>query len=177
MRMLIPILALLLCSCVNDPDEVFRTAGKIQPAVEHGKDVRMVYSDQGVVRMVLDAVAVSRYALEDPYMEFNDGLKVRFFNPYPRESSSLEALYGIRYEKTEMTIVRDSVVVINAEGDRLDTEELIWNPVEQNIRSDKFVKITTADEIIFGTGFEADEEFTRYKILNPEGTIRVRPEE
>jgi LPS export ABC transporter protein LptC len=169
-------MALIISSCVNDPADVIAATEKIQPSVEKGKDVKMVYSEDGNVTMILDAKRVTRYSAGDPYIEFNDGLKVTFYNPYPRQSSVLEADFGVRYEKTELTIVRDSVVVINDKGDRLDTEELIWNPVEQNIKSDKFVKISTEDEIIFGTGFEADEEFTRYKILNPEGTIKVRDE-
>lgn len=42
------------------------------------------------------------------------------------------------------------------------------------ISSDKFVKITTDQEVIYGEGLEADERMTRYKILKPQGTIKVK---
>ena len=69
------------------------------------------------------------------------------------------------------------MVVINEKGEQLNTEELIWDPVKMKIYSDQFVRIKTEDEILFGTGFEADQEFTRYRILNPEGTLNIRDDE
>jgi hypothetical protein len=42
------------------------------------------------------------------------------------------------------------------------------------LSSDRFVKITTAEEIIFGDGFEANQDFTRYRIFNVKGRITVK---
>ena len=61
--------------------------------------------------------------------------------------------------------------------DQLNTEELTWDPVQKKIYSDKFVRIRTADEILLGTGFESDQEFKRYRILNPEGTLTIHDDE
>ena len=38
----------------------------------------------------------------------------------------------------------------------------------------RFVKITTADEIIFGDGFESNQDFTKYKIFKIRGTISLK---
>ena len=100
-----------------------------------------------------------------------------FPNPVIDDANMLEADYAIRYEETQLTIIRKDVVVINEDGEQLNTEELIWDPIKKIIYSDQFVRIRTADEILFGTGFEADQEFTRYKILNPEGTLNIRDHE
>ena len=35
---------------------------------------------------------------------------------------------------------------------------------------------TRKDEIIYGTGFEANQDFTRYKIFNIKGTISINKE-
>ena len=56
--------------------------------------------------------------------------------------------------------VNGDVSIINQKGEQLNTETLTWNKVDKKIRSEGFVKIFTDDEIIFGTGFEADENFT-----------------
>ena len=70
--------------------------------------------------------------------------------------------------------MRDHVVVVNRQGDQLDTEELIWDADTRKIRSDAFVKIRTATEILYGTGFEADETFERYTASSiPEGSLQV----
>jgi LPS export ABC transporter protein LptC len=166
-----------LPGCVNDPADVLAAAEKVQPSVERGQDVTIIYSDQGIVKMQLEAARVTRHLLDEVYMEFSGGLKVTFFDPLLQPTSTLEAQYAIRYEETQLTIIRDSVVVINEKGEQLNTEELIWDPVKMKIYSDQFVRIKTEDEILFGTGFEADQEFTRYRILNPEGTLNIRDDE
>jgi LPS export ABC transporter protein LptC len=91
-------------------------------------------------------------------------------------NSKLDAKYGIRYERDERMEARKNVVVINEKGDKLETEHLIWDEKKQKLLSDDFVKITTKDEIIFGNGFEANQDFTRYKIFNIKGTISLTNE-
>lgn len=166
-----------LPGCVNDPADVLAAAEKIQPSVERGQDVTIYYSDQGVVKMQLQSARVTRHLTNEAYMEFSGGVKVTFYDELRQPSSTLEADYAIRYEETQLTIIRKDVVVINEEGEQLNTEELIWDPIKKTIYSDQFVRIRTSDEILFGTGFEADQEFTRYKILNPEGTLNIRDHE
>ena len=69
------------------------------------------------------------------------------------------------------------VVIVNSEGERLNTEHLIWDRKNQRIYSNVFVTITTEDEVIMGEGFESNESFTKYKILKPKGTISQEDEE
>ena len=67
----------------------------------------------------------------------------------------------------------ENVIVTNEKGDKLNTEHLIWDEKKQKLLSNEDVKITTKDEIIFGKGFEANEDFTKYKIFNIKGTISI----
>ena len=55
----------------------------------------------------------------------------------------------------------------------LNTEHLIWLQKEEKIYTEEFVKITTPDEIIYGDGLEANQQFTKYRIKNIKGTIAV----
>lgn len=64
--------------------------------------------------------------------------------------------------------------MVNEKNEKLNTEHLIWNERTKKIYSDDFVKITTPDEIIFGNGFEADQDFSRYKIMKIKGTINLK---
>jgi LPS export ABC transporter protein LptC len=166
-----------LPGCVNDPADVLAAAEKVKPSVERGQEVTIYYSDKGLVKMQLEAARVTRHLTDEAFMEFSGGVKVTFFDEFRQPSSTLQAGYAIRYEETQLTIIRENVVVVNEEGEQLNTEELIWDPIKKIIHSDQFVRIRTADEILFGTGFEADQEFSRYKILNPEGTLNIRDHE
>ena len=71
-------------------------------------------------------------------------------------------------------LVRDKVEVVNTKNETLSTEELIWNNKTRRITSDKFVKIQTADEIIYGDGLDANEDMTNYRIKKISGTVRLK---
>lgn len=165
---------LMICTgCVNSMDEVQQTVSSVQPNVEQGTDIEMFYSENGMIKIRIAAPVLTRYLTEEPYVEFNKGLHVDFFNDSNRVTSVLTANYGIRYEKDLKTFVRNNVVVINENGEQLNTEELVWDERKNIIYSEKFVKITTDREVIYGEGLEADERMTKYRILKPQGTIKV----
>ena len=101
------------------------------------------------------------------------GLNAIFYNEKMEVKSRLEAEYGIRYEREQKMEARKNVIVTNEKGDKLNTELLIWDERKEKLLSDEDVKITTKDEIIFGKGFEANQDFTKYKIFNLKGTISL----
>jgi LPS export ABC transporter protein LptC len=171
---LLIILSLALNSCVNDLETIQEVAKEAEPIVEEGEGVRILYSEDGNVRLMLEAPRVLRIHDEkDPRVEFPEGLKVYFYDDSLKITTKLRADYGIRYENKGETEVRDRVIVINKKGERLSTEELIWKEEDRKIISNSFVKITTAREVLFGTGMEADEQFSHYTITKPEGTLNV----
>nr|MBP6335704.1 LPS export ABC transporter periplasmic protein LptC [Bacteroidia bacterium] len=90
-----------------------------------------------------------------------------------RVKSRMDADYGVRYEKEQKMEARKNVVVVNERGEQLNTEHLVWDEKRQKLTSDQFVKITTKDEIIYGNGFEANQDFSKYKIFNIKGTISI----
>ena len=56
-------------------------------------------------------------------------------------------------------------------GDRLDTEELFWNPKKEDIFTDKFVRIEKDGKLHMGEGLEAKQDLSFYRILKPTGTL------
>ena len=70
-------------------------------------------------------------------------------------------------------IVRDSVVWKSGKGEELVTSELIWDDQRKIVHTNRFVKITKPDEEFFGYGFEADQDFNHWKIINPTGRMLV----
>lgn len=143
---------------------------------EVGEKVEILYSELGNVKVKILAEKMSR-RFDDKALEFNDGLRVYFYNERKEIESKLRANYGKIYDNQNEILVRDDVVVINVEGEKLNSEELIWKKKDGRIYSDKFVKITTEEEIIYGTGFESNQDFTDYTIKNISGIISVDEEE
>ena len=167
-------LSLIISSCENDMSAIKKVSSPEEAMTETGNDIEVLYSSSGKVKARLLAPVLLRHRTKNPYSELPKGLKIYFYNDSLKSDSKLTAKYGITYEKSNEMIVRDSVVVINIKGERLDTEELIWNDQTQRITSNKFVKIQTADEIIYGDGMEANNDLTNYKIKKIRGTIKLK---
>lgn len=165
---------LALCACENDLAEVNRLVQKEEVFFETAKEVEMLYSDSAIVRVRIKSPTLRRYLdKQNPREVFPDGILVEFLSEYGRPTSHLSARQAIRYEKENRIIVRDSVVWVSRKKERLETEELIFEEENDRVYTDKFVTILRQDEIIYGYGFESNQEFTHYKINAIEGRVKV----
>ncbi len=164
----------LFTACRNDLKEVEMTTRLYEPGKESGKNIKLIYTENGQKKVLLTAPKLVRSLSKDAFVEFPDGLNVRFYNEAGLETSNLQADYAIRYEKDQKTYFRDNVLLRNKKGEQLETDELIWDEKAKKIYSDKFVRIITPDEHLTGKGFEADQEFTHYTIKNLSGKIYVK---
>jgi len=171
------LMMICLSSCTASIEDIQETASKYEPTREIGRDIEMIYSDLGIIKIKLVAPTVIRHKTDDSHIEFPDGLNVYFYDNFQNVESHLKAKYGIRYEKQEKTIFRDSVYVVNIKKEELFTDELVWDEKEEKIYSNKFVKVITPDERITGTGFEANQDFTNYKVLNISGIINIETQD
>ena len=168
------LLSSLLPSCNNDIKEARLIVSRANVNIEKGKEVEISYSDKGVTRIKAIAPTATRFNKERAYFEFSNGIKILFYNEQHNIESTLTAKYATAYENSHSMTARDSVVVINNKGEILNTDELIWDEDKKIIYSNSFVKIRTPDEIIYGNGMTANENFTGYVIKNITGTIKVK---
>jgi LPS export ABC transporter protein LptC len=165
----------IFTACTSDEvkDKVMNE--RINLPLETGKNIYITYTDSGYTKAKLFTPLLERYA-SDVRMEtvMQKGITVYFYNRNKKAESSLKSKYAIRYDRDKKMIARNDVILVNNKGDSLNTEELIWDEVKQKIYSDKFVRITTKDEIIMGDGFESNTEFTKYKIFSIRGVISLK---
>ncbi len=130
--------------------------------------VEGIFTDSGHVEFYMKTPEQIRFQSEDE--EFPKGLYLEFFNEEHKKETTLTARYGYYTKKDNKWFIKDSVVVINLLDDRkLETEELHWEPAKKRVYNDKFVKITTGKQLLYGTGLEAKDDFSDYEILNPSG--------
>ncbi len=165
---------MVMPGCRSDLETIETITRVDEGPIESAFDIEIIYTDQAHVRMILRAPQMDRYAHEETYLEMPQGLNVVFYDTLMQQTSSMSALYAISYDETEIIEARDNVVVINEQGEKLNTEQLIWDQANRIIYSEKFVRITTEDEVTYGEGFRADERFDTWEITNPRGTFRVQ---
>ena len=139
--------------------------------VETIEDCEIIYSDSAQVRVILNAKELNRYTYDESYLEFTNGVRMHFFNSEGKKESELVSDYAKLNEESNLMIAKNNVKIRNVDGDLLESDELIWNQETKEIYSDKFVKITTEYEVIYGNGFVSNQNFTKYMIKNIKGTI------
>ena len=171
------LLTVLLSACEqNDLDVIEMVAAKEQLPSETSTNIRLLYSDSGLVRLMVAAPKLDRYTVDTAYVEFTEGVEVEFYDSEGAVETRLTANYAIQWEQDGLMEARNDVVVVNKDGDRLNTEHLHWNRNKRKILSEAFVKITTEEQILWGDGLEANEDFSEYRILNPKGQLYIREE-
>ncbi len=170
------LIVFLSVSCENDMKTIREIGLRDTFPTEIMTDGDMLYSDSGRVQVLVKTPLIKRYDKEKQYMEMPIGVKVFFFDSALIANSWLIAKYAKSYDNDNKLEARKNVIVVNDKGERLDTERLVWDTEKKIIYSDRFVKITTKDKILFGDGMEADERFDKWKILNPTGSIEIEEE-
>lgn len=166
-----------LSSCKNNLDEARLVTSRVNVNIENGKDINIVYSSLGENKIKASAPTVHRFNTEKPYMTFPEGIKVDFYTAEGIVGTTMTAKYATVQDGSSLMTARNDVVVINEKGEKLNTEELIWDESREQIYSNDFVKITTEDEIIMGNGMESNQTFTDYTIKRVTGRIKVKAEE
>ena len=168
-------LSMFLFSCSNDLETIKEISIQNQSVfpVETIKDCEIIYSDSSKVRVLLSAAIMNRFNHEKKYVEIEDGLKVQFFDESGKKESELLSDYAIIDEENDVMQAQKNVVVRNVNGDVLESETLNWSQEKQEIYTDDFIKITTANEVIFGQGLVSNQNFTKYTIKKIKGTISI----
>ncbi len=141
-------------------------------------NTEIIISKNALINTKVISPEINRYLdLEEPYTEFPKGLHVEFYDSTETLTSFIKAKYCIYDETEELWTAQNNVVSVNAEGDTLNTEFLIWNQKTKKIYSDQYVRITNKNGVIHGKGFEANEDLTNWEIKQTSGTISIDKED
>ncbi len=165
---------LFIYACENDIKVINNVGNKGSLPVESAKNVETIYSDSAQIILIIKAPQLNRYEGEKPYSEMPKGVAAYFYDSLMQVKSKLTANYAISYEKDKLMEAKNNVVVVNEKKEQLNTEHLVWDQRKAIIYSDKFVKINTGKEILWGEGMEADEMFNKWKIKKPKGSITIK---
>lgn len=164
---------LLFFSCENDMTVVNKVTSGDPALLETTTNIQVLYSEMGHVHAKLNAPLMIEHNTTKPYTEFPKGILVLFYDNDLHQKGQLTAEKAIAYQQTGEVVVTNNVQVVNIKGEKLTTEELHWNNETQKITTDKFVQIQTPDQIIYGTGLEANQDLTNYTIKHISGIVHL----
>jgi len=168
------LLAGMLFSCKNDIKEIEALTGESNLPIQTTFNAQFDYTEKGILKNRLSAARLDRYEGEDARIEVSGGLVVFIYDSLGNLEAELSANNGLFIEEKRILEAREDVVLKNMKGEQLNTEELIWYQDSSKIVTNKYVKITRQDGVLFGKGLETDERFSRYTIKEITGDLYLK---
>ncbi len=166
----------LFFSCDKDLEVTSGDEVRSLPALSV-RDFESVFTDSGRIQVVTAAPLLRRYTPEKgTYNEFTEGLTVTFYDGQSEPTSHISSDYAKYLDTEKLWELRYNVKVRTEKNELLETELLFWEEEKDRVYTDRFVRITTEDRIMSGTGFESDSRFTKTKILKGNATIYLDDE-
>ncbi len=171
---------ILLGGCENDIQRInLLTDDKAIPTVQ-GTNIEVIYSDSAKVKVQILAPFYQQFPdAERPYMEFNKGLEVFFYDDSMKIESEIRADYTIYYMEEQLWHATGNVVAQRFDsGDALYTDELFWDEAEEKIYSDSYTRVHNEDNTLYGKkGFRSNQDLSNWQLIGSSGTINVKDEE
>lgn len=166
-------ITLCFASCENNMNTVSLITSQDKNLQDVEDNASIFYTDSAKTIFHLTSPRIEDYEGADPYVLFPKGVSIDFYNDSGNIKGHLEAEHAIRHLNSKLVEGDNNVRVVNQKGDRLNTEQLFWDPNKHKIYTNKFVTIRTTREILYGNGLVSNEDFTQYKITDLRGTIQV----
>lgn len=164
------LLGMLMLSACNQSETSVPV--EYEGPLSEAENVKMQYAEKDRVKVVLTAAKILEFANGDE--EFPEGIYIEFYDELGNKTSTLRANDAYYFKEENKWRGRGNVEVINMQKqEQLNTEELFWTPTDKKIFTDKFVTIKLQSEVIYGTGLEAKEDLSDYRIKDPSGDFTV----
>lgn len=166
------LVSLFSCREGLDPESLQVYEGPINSA----QNIHILHSDSAVLRSEITAPKQLEFA--NGNLEFPDGIDIQFFNLQGQLETTMRADKGYFLRDQNLYKGEGNVQVKNLPKDqRLQTEELFWNQAERKIYTEKFVTIQERQTLFNGTGMEADDGFSTYKLKKVRDSRTLLPGE
>lgn len=165
----------MLLSCKNDIKEVNQIANdEVRPEMT-GEDLVMIYSDSARIKYkVITPEYLKMTQGKEKYEEFPKGIYVISYDADEQVAGSIKSKYAKKLEDEMLWEARNEVVIINADGKKLETELLYWDMKKEIIYSDRYVKLTSGGQIIEGNrGFKSDQNLNDPVFYGITGQVEV----
>ncbi|MCD8173585.1 MAG: LPS export ABC transporter periplasmic protein LptC [Alistipes sp.] len=142
---------------------------------QKAENLKIIESENGKLSYRVQTPLMETYEYDrEPFREFRKGIFVETFSDTTNTvETTLVGDYAIYYINRKLWEVKGNVVSTNANGQKLETQQLFWNQLTGRIYSNVDSKLTQGNDVIIGVGFESDEQFVDWEFRRPRGTVEV----
>lgn len=166
------VLFLFLCSCAEkeQTEEVKTYTGPMLIS----ENVDVLYTDSAKVKFKMQAAKQIKLQNEDE--DFPNGIYLEFFDDEEIKESTLISKYAHFDKQENRWFVKGDVVLNNFARNRiLRSEELYWSSEKGEVWCDTTVRVIveTPDQVLYGKGLKAKDDFSDYEIYKPTGSFEL----
>ena len=168
-------LLLFMASCGKENKEVVEvTFDPENTYTLRTTDVSSLISDSGITRYRMNAKEWLVFGkAKEPYSYFPQGVYVEKFDSLFNVEASVKADTAYYWDKKGLYKLIGHVSILSQEGKKLDTSILYFDQKEDQIYTYEYFELEEGDKIITGIGFKSNQNMTKYKIFNSQGTFPV----
>ncbi len=161
----------LFWGCSNDQKAVEALAQSFDGAVVEQRGFRAAVSQGGRQQFTVRAKRMEQFTkAEVPYVRYYD-VVVQMKKTPGKRGAWMKAEQVVQRPGQQVWLADGRVVVQNQDGNRLETESIVWDAQTGRIFGERAVRLTASSQILTGTGFEADDRLETYTLFNAAGQM------
>ncbi len=163
-------------SCTNNAKEVRDFLADKNLPIGEAYNINHIHTDSGRINVKMKAPVMLDFGnrSKHPYSEFPKGIKITSIEKNG-DSITIEGGYAKSYKKTEVSEIKNNVVIYSyAQKHKLMTEQIFWDQKSHYYFTEKKFIFYTLTDTIRGTGFEASEDLKTWWVKNQSGVINVK---
>ncbi|UPL49105.1 LPS export ABC transporter periplasmic protein LptC [Hymenobacter sublimis] len=170
------LLAGTLVGCRKQADEVVAKKTTYTGPIMETENLLMIVSDSAKLRIRLTAPL--RQDFENSNQLYPKGVKITFLDEDGQTVvNTIVGNYGLYEKNTNLYTLRGNVRVTNVpQQQSMNTEEAFFDQTKALIytKEQTEIRVTTPTEVLTGRGLTANQDFSRYDILNPTGIFTLK---
>lgn len=173
-----PWICLLVCGLLIYSISSAADNQETPPLLFENTELEVLYSTEG--KVVAKMTTPKRLQYTNGNVVYPTGIYVECYDEHKKIVATLRANAVYQYADQEQWHLKGDVEVKGyQDGDQtqLNTEEAYWNLKDNQIYTDKFVRIETKNELLTGYGLQARQDLSYYSLMTPQGVINLESTE
>ena len=158
-------------SCKDNFKEVQNIGLLSDKPITEAENINTKYTDSGRLKSHLISPKMLDFSNRKfSFIEFPEGIDFTIYDEKGNKNNVI-ADFAMIYNDTDLIDLQGNVVVTTYSNDTLFTEQLFYDQKREWMFTNVPVKFRQKDQIINGTGFDANKDFTIANVLEYSGTI------
>lgn len=166
----------ILFSCKNTSKEVYDFLADKNLPIGVAYQINHIHTDSGRVDVKMKAPVMLDFSNRKahPYSEFPKGIRITTIEKN-NDSITISGNYAKNYTKTGIAEIKENVEIINhASKSRLLTNQIFWDQKTHYFFTEKKFTLYTQTDTIYGKGFEALENLTKWWAKKQTGVLNIK---